>query len=235
MAPTERSTARRACIDTGATGATGRPWNESPVARAASGTCSRTPVRCARDRMGTRVHVFLSTHRSLLRNTDEVLTRLTRSEPECLNVARYWRSVASDGDAVSKWAIWDDLGDHVNYRGPGSLGLVVTERAARIYASARWRGFLSIPPLRSVHLAAFRSIAAALGSDSMAITHDSLDSVEESFDSGATLDACAVVLRQTLGPPQPDVKNVDPAIVAATDRGVPDVWYWEPLSKRPEE
>jgi hypothetical protein len=180
--------------------------------------------------MGTRTYVFLSAD-SLLRNTDEVLARLKRAERECLDVARYWRSVGSDGDAVTEWAMWEDLGDHVNYRGPGSLGLVVTEHAARIYAGARWRGFLSIPPLRSVHLTAFRSIATALGSAGMAITHDSLNSVGESFDGGAGLDGCIVVLRDTLGPPQPDVRNVDPTVVAETRRCVPDVWFWEPLPK----
>jgi len=181
--------------------------------------------------MGTRTYVFLSSDDSLLRNTAEVLMRLKRSERECLNVARYWRSVGSDVGAVTEWAIWEDLGDHVNYRGPGSLGLVVTERAAKIYAGARWRGFLSIPPLRSVHLAAFRSIAIALGSVGMAITHDSLDSVGESFDSGAGLDSCIVVLRETLGPPQPDVKTVDTTVIAEARRCVPDVWYWEAFPK----
>jgi hypothetical protein len=65
----------------------------------------------------------------------------------------------------------------------------------------------------------------------MAITHDSLDSVGESFDSGAGLDSCVVVLRETLGPPQPDVKTVDTNVVAEARRCVPDVWYWEPLPK----
>ena len=44
-----------------------------------------------------------------------------------------------------------------------SLFLTITNQAAKIHTGGRWRGFLTLEPLRRVHLAAFRQIAGALG------------------------------------------------------------------------
>jgi len=179
--------------------------------------------------MGTRTNVFLSTDGSLLRNTGEVLRRLHLAEVESLSVAKYWRRVEPDGYGATEWTIWEDLGDRVTYQGPGSLGLDIIRRGARLHAGARWRGFLSIPPLRSVHLSAFRSIAAALGADVMVITHDSVEAVYDVFET-AGLDGCIALLQETMGAPQPDVESVDSAVVAETEESVPDVWYLEQVS-----
>lgn len=181
--------------------------------------------------MGTRTSVFITSDVPLVGDAEAVLKRLRQTETECRKLAAYWRTVGSDNVDVTQWAPWETLDDCDRYTGPGSLSLEVTPRAARIHAGGRWRGFLSIPPLRIAHLAAFRSIAAALGAEMMAITHDSTDVVHETFWGGATLDDCCATLEAALGPPQPTVDAVDPRVVSATQHRVPDVWYLERVPK----
>jgi hypothetical protein len=105
--------------------------------------------------------------------------------------------------------------------------LSITPAAARIYTGARWRGFLSIEPLRRVHLAAFRAIAGALGSETSAICADSTEDVAEVFLEGGTQGDCVAKLRETLGRPQGSVEVIAPAVVAEAERRVPRVWYWD--------
>jgi hypothetical protein len=179
--------------------------------------------------MGTRTSVFLTSALPLLGDAELVLTRLRRTEAECRKLTAYWRSAGSAGPDAAEWSLWEALDNCDRYRGPGSLGLVVTTRAIQIRAAGRWRGFLSIPRLRTAHLAAFRSIAAAIGSGLMAITHDSTEVVNETFWDGATLDDCVACLEAELGPAQPSVDAVDPSVSKATEHGVPNVWYLERL------
>jgi len=183
-----------------------------------------------RQQMGTRISVFLEKDFPLFGDKETVLTRLRQTEATCGEVARYWRNVDPTTSEVTEWEQWAVLGDYVRYAGPGSLGLVVARGAARIYTGARWRGFLSIPPLRLVHLEAFRSIGAALGSQSMAITHDSTDAVHETFADGGTLDDCLAALQATMGSPQHTIDAIDPDVVSATEREVPNVWFLERIS-----
>ena len=157
--------------------------------------------------------------------------RLRRTEPLCLEVAEYWQTVENYSRDATQWETGETLEDCIRYAGPGSLWLDVTPHAARIHTGGRWRGFLSIEPLRRVHLAAFRSIAEALSSDTMALSHDSTEQVHEIFWSGARQVDCVATLHSALGPPQPSIEAIEPRIAAMTERTVPDVWYLERVSR----
>jgi hypothetical protein len=178
--------------------------------------------------------VFLTHALLSWRDTAETLTRLRRTESACREVAEYWRTVENNDQGAMQWTTDEAREDCIHYVGPGSLWLDITPCAARIHTGGRWRGFLSIEPLRYVHLAAFRSIAEALRSDTMALSHDSTERVHQIFWSGARQSECVAALQVALGPPQPSVDAIDPRIAAMTDRTVPDVWYFEQVSRQGE-
>jgi len=184
--------------------------------------------------MGTYISVFLTHDLSSFRDTTEAPTRLRQTEATCCEVSDYWRTVQPYEPYErneTRWAADEELDYVVHYAGPGSLWLAVTPRAARIHTGGRWRGFLSIPPLRRVHLAAFRSVAAALGSETMAISHDSTESVHEMFWAGATQSACVAALQASLGLPQASIDSIEPRVAAMTKHGVPNVWYLERIQQ----
>jgi hypothetical protein len=178
--------------------------------------------------------VFLAHALPLWRDTAETLMRLRQTEPACCEVAEYWRTVENVDPDPTQWTTGEALEDCVHYVGPGSLWLDITSCAARIHTGGRWRGFLSIEPLRHVHLAAFRSIAEALRSDTMVLSHDCTERVHQIFWSGATQSECVATIHAALGPPQRSVDAIDPRITAMTERTVPDVWYFEQVSRQGE-
>jgi hypothetical protein len=177
------------------------------------------------------ISVFLTHNLPSFRDTNEALTRLRPTEAPCREVSAYWGTVQPYDRNAMRWTAEEVLEDCVHYAGPGSLWLDVTPRAARIHTGGRWRGFLSILPLRRVHLAAFRAIAAALGSETMAISHDSIEKVHEIFWAGATQSACVAALQAALGLPQASIEAIEARIVALTEHTVPDVWYLERVSE----
>jgi hypothetical protein len=112
------------------------------------------------------------------------------------------------------------------YTGPGSLFLTITAQAARVRTGGRWRGFLSIEPLRRVHLAAFRQIARSLGSRCLALYAD-CDDVDDLFWGGRTQGECIELMKRIWGPPQWSAEEIERRLVAAADRTVPLVWFLE--------
>jgi hypothetical protein len=183
--------------------------------------------------MGTRIHVFLNHDLPRFDDTAETLARLSEALPAALAVRAYWDS--ADPDGQERYENWEP--EPINrrrkpcarYDGPGSLFLAVTPAAARIFTGGRWRGFLSIAPLREVHLTAFRAIARALHSPKLALCHDSLDAVEDVFYDGGTQEECIAKLRSEIGDPQPSVEWIAPKIEAMTEHGVPDVWFLDEI------
>src|SRR5688572_24421626 len=135
--------------------------------------------------MGTHISVFLTHTLPSWRDASDTLTRLRRTEPSCCEIGEYWRTVQGYEHDATQWDIYEALEDSVRYTGPGFLRLEITPHAALIQTGGRWRGFLSNEPLRRVHLAAFQSIAEALCSGTMALSHDSTEPAHELFWSGA--------------------------------------------------
>ncbi len=115
------------------------------------------------------------------------------------------------------------------YEGPGGLCVSINPKSARINAGGRWRGFLTIEPLRQVHLAAFHKIARALGGREMIIYSDN-DFVDGAFWDGRHYAVCLQQLTESEGQPQQTIEVIDPKIVRDCDFGVPAVWYREMVS-----
>jgi hypothetical protein len=192
------------------------------------------------DAMGTRINVLLDHNLIEFRDRHSVLERLAPCLPAALALRGYWHSndPHSRLDSLEVWRANPVSSRDSNlhrYYGPGSLFLTVTPKAAHVRTGGRWRGFLSIEPLRRVHLAAFRRIADAFGASCMALYADSCE-VDDLFWSGRTQEQCIELMERMWGPPQRSVEEVDAWIAAAAERTVPLVWFLESNSRngRPE-
>lgn len=179
--------------------------------------------------MGTRINVYLSHDLPRYDDAAATIARLNSALPAALAVRDYWRSVDPDAhEDDERWAaepVTPRMPAVRRYGGPGSLFLTVTPAAARIGTGGRWRGFLSIEPLRRVHLAAFRAIARAVGSSRLALCADSRDDVADVFWEDGSQEDCIAAMRSAMGAPQPSVESVAPEIVTRTEHGVPSVWF----------
>ena len=189
--------------------------------------------------MGTRINVFLSHDLPRFDDAAATIARLDGVLPEALAVRDYWRSVDPQWDPKRPPDHWEAdpanpaLGDVRRYSGPGSLHVWVMPLAARIHTGGRWRGFLSIEPLRQVHLAAFRAIARAIGSPKLAICSDARDDVADLiFYAGRSQDDCIGALRSAFGTPQPSVDSIAPSVAAQAEHGVPLIWFLDDWRER---
>ena len=186
--------------------------------------------------MGTRVNVTVEHHTENYRDRVATTKMLAPTIPAAMAVAKYWRTVDPDSaDGIQdSWTASppDPLHGFLQYRGPGSLFIRFGPRLAVISTGGRWRGFLSIEPLRRVHLAAFRSIASVLGARRLVFFHDggiADDLVPAIIEDGITYDECIAMLQRAYGAPQPSVEEIAPEIIAETEHHVPLVWYVETL------
>jgi hypothetical protein len=179
--------------------------------------------------MGTRIDVYLSHDLPCFDDAAGTIARLNSALPAAFAVRDYWRSVDPDTrQTIERWEaepVTPRMPKVPRYSGPGALYLTVTPAAARISTGGRWRGFLSIEPLRQVHLAAFRAIARAMGSARLALCADSRDDVTDVFLADGSQDDCIAAMRSAMGPPQPSVESIAPDVVAQTEHGVPSVWF----------
>lgn len=184
--------------------------------------------------MGTRINVLLDHALTDLHDREMVMKRLADALTAALAIRDYWQK-ADPRNLQENVKVWQAnpvaSRDPILYRytGPGSLFLTVTPAAAPIRTGGRWRGFLSIEPLRRSHLAAFRQIAGAFGSSCMALYADSSE-VDDLFWGGQSHWECIELMERLWGPPQPSVDEIDPCIVAATERTVPRMWFLESTS-----
>jgi hypothetical protein len=186
--------------------------------------------------MGTRINVILEHHFGWYRDRAATIKMLTPTIFAATEVANYWRTRIPD-DVDENRGSWtasppssDPLESYLMYQGPGNLFLQFGPKLARIWTGARWRGFLSIEPLRKVHLQAFRSIAQLLGSERLVFFPDggiADDLVPASIRDGITQEECIATLQRVYGAPQPSIDNVAPEVVAETKHTVPLVWYIE--------
>jgi len=181
--------------------------------------------------MGTRINVLLDHDLTDYLDREAVLARLAAALPATLAVRDYWQSVDphSPPDNLAAWwaaPVSPRSPDLNRYEAPGSLFLSFTNQAARIHTGGRWRGFLSIEPLRLIYLAAFRQIACVLGSGFLALYADSCE-VDDLFWSGSSQGQCIELMQRMWGSPQKSVETIEPWIVAAAERTVPLVWFLE--------
>jgi hypothetical protein len=179
--------------------------------------------------MGTRINALLDCEFGSPVNGDSVLAQLTAALPAALLVQDYWRAAdpASQHEELHGWRtepVSPRRPGLSRYTGPGSLFLSLTARTAHVRTGGRWRGFLTIDTLRHVHLAAFRQIATALGTERLAIYADSCE-VDDLFWGGRTMLECVELMVRLWGPPQPTVDEIASQVSRAAEQTVPEVWF----------
>jgi len=186
--------------------------------------------------MGTRINVLVDHRVPDYKDRAAVIARLEPTLPAAIAVRDYW--IANDPESSrNDCCVWSTSTvpgiqpkqEYLFYEGPGSLWLRFGVRVAYIFTGGRWRGFLSTNMLHKTHLAAFRSIARALGGTRMVLygEYDPID--QAAVLDGKTLDECVGMLNELWGSPQPTVDVIDPKVVAATDHCSPPVWYYQML------
>jgi hypothetical protein len=182
------------------------------------------------EEMGTRINVLFDHDLSALLDQAATLARLLPTTLAALTVRDYWLAADphSPHDDSTMWRADDvsplEKDQRRRYTGPGSLFLALAPRTARLHTGGRWRGFLTIEPLRRVHLAAFRCIARAFGAVEMLLYPDTCE-VDDLFYAGRTMWDCVEFLERTWGPPQRGVEKLDPRVIAEAE--VFRVWYLE--------
>lgn len=179
--------------------------------------------------MGTRVNVFLAHDLSRPEDGAETLQRLESAERELLALRDFaWPESSIGPRPASRWELQPvgrRLPDLRLYYGP-ALQLMVLPKAAMIGTTFRWSQFLTDDEVRRLHLSAFRAIAASIQSAELAICASTHDDVTFPFMQGEYSQRdCINALTRKLGPPQPDVDTIPPAIASLGPRESWQVWF----------
>ncbi len=182
--------------------------------------------------MGTRINVLFSHTLTDWTCREESLQILSHTLPAVKAVAEYWSIQDPNcGSGPSSWISEPpfpppETRDYFRYTGPGSFFVSITPRAVRVRTGGRWRGFLSIQDLRTVHLTAFRAIATAFDAKVYYCYADN-DFVDDEFYDGQGVSNCIQFLHRQIGDPIKMEESIDPAIAEATEHGCPKLWYWD--------
>ena len=118
--------------------------------------------------MGTRANILADHTVPDQLDRPAVIFRLAPTLTATIAVRDYWNSTHPEdpGDLSDRWTASPQAPPphekFVLYRGPGGFSITFGPKVANVRASARWRGFLSLEPVRRAHLLAFRRIAEAL-------------------------------------------------------------------------
>lgn len=178
--------------------------------------------------MGTRITILFPHELSDWSDRPRLLDILERTLLEARRIATYWpdrESFASDETWVAEPAFPPPYTrEYSRFSGPGPLFVEVNSRAVCVSTGARWRGFLSIQPLRSVHIQAFHSLMLAFGANSASCFPED-DFVEGAFWDGGNFKQCCQVLDERYGDARSLIDAIDPDMAAQTDRGCPRLQY----------
>ncbi len=186
--------------------------------------------------MGTRANILADHTVPDQLDRPAVIFRLAPTLTATIAVRDYWNSTHPEdpGDLSDRWTASPQAPPprekFVLYRGPGGFSITFGPKVANVRASARWRGFLSLEPVRRAHLLAFRRIAEALGASRLAYLPDDDPLTLDALTDGASLDDCIAEMRRRWGPPQASVESIDREVIEATEHGVPRVWFLEDVA-----
>ena len=183
--------------------------------------------------MSTRTHVIIDHQMPDYRDRKATVALLQPSIPAALAVDDYWHTVEPD-DYVTPTNSWIPQREHtvvsyLDYLGPGSILLHFSQQVVVVSASARWSGFLTIEPLRNIHLSAFRSIAQCLRGTRLVLLPDASDVGYDAMRDGLPQEQCIARLRKDYGPPQSSVENIAPDAFTRPIPGSHLVWFVETL------
>jgi hypothetical protein len=183
--------------------------------------------------MGTRANILVDHKVPDHLDRPAVISMLAPTLAATIAVRDYWNSTHADdaGDLSDCWTASPQAPPprekFVLYDGPGGFLISFGPKIARVRASARWRGFLSIEPIRRVHLPAFRRIAEALGASRIAYLPDDDALTLDALTDGASLDDCIAEMGRRWGPPQASVEAIARELIEATEHRVPAAWFLE--------
>jgi hypothetical protein len=180
--------------------------------------------------MGCDTHAIIDHRVTDYDNVDSTVKLLADSVPAGLAIEQYWASVDPESlrPEAKPWRPAKHYSpENLDYVGPGSLLVAFGPRALRISASARWSGFLTIKPLRDVHLAAFRSIANCAQGTRLLLLPEVSDVGFDAVNEALSVEECMIRLRQEYGPPQPSVEAIPPGAFTAHKPGSHCVWFSE--------
>jgi len=180
--------------------------------------------------MSTRTHAIIDHRVDNYQDTKAAVMLLAQTVPAAAAVEEYWRSVSPErsGTEPGLWRASDlHSEDHVDYLGPGDLLIAFGQKVVRISASVRWSGFLTIEPLRRVHLSAFRSIAKCIRGTRLLLLPDVSDVGYDAVRNGMSLEECIARLQAEYGSPQLSVDNIPPDAFTKAIPGSHLVWFNE--------
>ncbi len=176
-------------------------------------------------------------HKLAMEDLSGVPRLLVRSEDAIKDLQRYWLSVdASYRSGPTTWTDrwredWlappeDPLRDGDVYFETGSLLLHFYKRVAVLSGPARWRGFITIPALRSGYRNVACEIAHALGSPTTIWASENFCG-EELAVNGASLGDIRQTLEASWGERQNDLKDLPPQLLQNAETCTPNVWFEE--------
>lgn len=187
--------------------------------------------------MATRTRAFLD-HQlpgSLLLKPLALVALLTPAIPACQAVHEFWVTTdpSTERDDASSWKILEQDANgqgFLGFGGRGGIGIEFGSRIVEISTAARWRGFLTIPPLREVHHTAFTAIAHTVGATRIVLTPSYVvDSMAELLDDGVSLDELIGVLEQDWGSAQRTLDEISDEVMVACEHCPPRIWYLDRL------
>jgi len=166
------------------------------------------------------------------RNVGATVELLAETVPTGVAVREYWSRVdpESSGPEPRLWRPAQHFSlENADYLGPGSLLIAFGLKVLCISASARWSGFLTIKPLRDVHLAAFRSITKCVQGTRLLFLPDASDVGYDAISEALSLEQCMARLWQEYGPAQPSVEAIPSGAFTEHIPGSHRVWFDEEL------
>jgi len=157
---------------------------------------------------------------------------LAQTQPATTAIDSYWDSV-NPLESKSESEPWRAAPHHKPEEpvllGPGGLYVGFGLHVVLIEACARWSGFLTIEPLRNVHLAAFRSLGRVFRSTRLLLLPDAMDEGYDAITEALSQEECAARLQKKYGPPQASVTAIPSNAFTAPIPGSHLVWFIEQL------
>ena len=179
--------------------------------------------------MGTRINVLMPHYLTDWADRDAAMRVLATTLPVANALTIYWLEATSEPDSVKDWIALPpfpapETRDYHRYTGPGPLYVDINPHCVHVRAGGRWRGFLSIQPLRSIHILAFKSIANAFDAKTFRCFPDN-DFASDAFCDGANFDSCCAILDERFGEAVLLSDAVDSDLVEKTETGCPAMQY----------
>lgn len=181
--------------------------------------------------MGVQISLLLPHYLADWSARTALLGTLAKILPEAHSIAEYAlaensQEAPADEDA---WTIEPPFPhpytrEYARFSGPGGLFVDINSHAVCVSPIARWRNFLRVQPLRSIHIRAFKSLLIAFGTNTARCFPED-DIVEGAFWEGADFPTCCELLDQRYGPAISLEDAIDPELANSAEHCCPLLQY----------